>query len=114
MAKKKTTKTKKSKASADKPPTKSEIFNAIAENTGLTRKDVSSVFTEIGPVAKKSLKAHGSFTVPGICKLVVKMKSRVPAGERRNPFTGETKWMPAKPASKTVRARPIKAVRDMV
>ena len=37
-----------------KPPTKSEILNSIATETGLTRKDVASVFTALeGVIAKK-------------------------------------------------------------
>jgi DNA-binding protein HU-beta len=110
MAKKSSAK----KASSKKAPTKGEVYGAIAEKTALSRKQVAAVFNELSNVVKKSLKANGQVTVPGIAKLVVKSKPKVPAGPRRNPFTGETKMMPAKPASKTVRARPIKAVKDMV
>jgi nucleoid DNA-binding protein len=112
MAKKKVT--KKKAADAKKAPTKGEILRTIAESTGLARKDVVAVFDSLAAVTKKSLRACGQAQVPGMCKLVVKKKPRVPAGPRYNPFTGETKDMPAKPASKTVRARPLKAVKDMV
>ena len=107
-------KTSAKKASSNKAPSKGEVYGSIAEKTDLSRKQVAAVFAELGNVVKKSLRSHGQVTVPGIAKLVVKKKPKVPAGERRNPFTGETKWMPAKAASKTVRARPIKAVKDMV
>ncbi len=115
MAKKqKKSTSKKAAATAKKPPTKSEIFAAIADKTELPRRDVAAVFNELQPIIKKSLRSNGSFNLPGLCKMVVRSKARVPAGERRNPFTGETKWGPAKPASKTVRIRPLKVVKDMV
>ncbi len=105
---------KKKAAPGSKPPTKGQLFNALADANDLKRKDVAGVFETLAVEIKKSLRKHGSFTIPGLCKLVVKKKPRVPAGERRNPFTGEVKWGPAKPASKTVRARPMKALKDMV
>jgi nucleoid DNA-binding protein len=39
------------------PPTKSDILNQIAKDTGLSRKAVSSVFDSLHAVIKKSL--HG-------------------------------------------------------
>ncbi len=104
----------KKAAAVAKPPTKGQLYNSLAEANDLKRKDVAGVFDALAVEIKKSLRKHGSFTLPGLCKLVVKKKPRVPAGERRNPFTGETKWGPAKPASKTVKARPMKALKDMV
>lgn len=119
MARKKAAATKaapavKVKASPEKAPTKTEVYRTIAEKTDLSRKQVAAVFETLNAINQANLKKHGQVTVPGICKLVVKKKPRVPAGPRYNPFTKETKHMPAKPASKTVRARPVKAVKDMV
>ena len=104
----------KVKASPEKAPTKTEIYRTIAEKADLSRKQVVAVFDTLSAINAANLKKHGQVTVPGVCKLVVKKKPRVPAGPRYNPFTKETKNMPAKPASKTVRARPVKAVKDMV
>jgi nucleoid DNA-binding protein len=105
---------KKAAPAAAKPPTKGQLYNSLAEANDLKRKDVAGVFDTLGAEIKKSLRKHGSFTIPGLCKLVVKKKPRVPAGERYNPFTKESKWGPAKPASKTVKARPMKGLKDMV
>jgi len=112
--KKKGGKKKKKAAAGSKPPSKGQLYNALADATDLKRKDIAGVFDALSGEIKKSLRKHGAFTIPGLCKLVVKKKPRVPAGERRNPFTGEVKWGPAKPASKTVKARPMKALKDMV
>ncbi|GAB4108908.1 MAG: HU family DNA-binding protein [Phycisphaeraceae bacterium] len=115
MAKKKTTKKKTTKkAAAKKPPTKSEVFGTIAEKTGLAKRDVAAVFNELQPIIKKSLKANGMFTLPGLCKMVVKKKPATKARKGINPFTGEEMMFKAKPASKTVRIRPLKNLKDMV
>ena len=42
-----------------KAPTKSEVFGTIAENTELTKRDVSNVFEELSIVIKKNLGSRG-------------------------------------------------------
>jgi len=116
MAKKTTTTTKKTTA-AKKPPTKSEIYAQIAESTGLTRKQVASVFDELGVIMKKNLGSRGpqEFTVPGMFKVTVKKKPATKGGMRPNPFQpGEMMEVKPKPASKQVKVRPLKSVKDMV
>ncbi|MEZ6194002.1 MAG: HU family DNA-binding protein [Phycisphaerales bacterium] len=112
MAKKKTT--RKKAASGSKAPTKSEIFSAIAEKTELAKRDVAAVFEELQPIIKKSLKSNGIFTMPGLCKMVVKKKPATKARKGINPFTGEEMMFKAKPASKAVRIRPLKNLKEMV
>ncbi len=113
MAKKKAKKAAAS--SAAKAPTKSQIYSTIAEKTELTRKQVAAVFDELSALAKKNLRGSvGQFTVPGLCKMVVKKRPATKARKGINPFTGEEQVFKAKPARKTVRIRPLKAVKDMV
>ena len=114
MAKKKVT--KKKVATVKKAPTKSEVFGTIAEDTELTRKQVAAVFESLNGVIKKSLAARGSgmFTMPGLCKMTVKKKPATKARMGKNPFTGEMQMFKAKPASKTVRIRPLKALKEML
>lgn len=112
MAKKAPTKTTSN--NNNKPPTKSEVFGQIAEKTELSKKDVAAVFSALEEQVKKSLKKHQAFTLPGICKMVVKKKPATKARKGRNPFTGEEITIKAKPASKAVRMRPLKNVKEMV
>ena len=51
-------------------PTKSDILATISKDTGLSKKQVSSVFESLNGVIKKSLKSHGLFTLPGLAILV--------------------------------------------
>lgn len=96
------------------PPTKSEILNQIAKETKLSRKQVSSVFDSLNGVVKKSLRGNGLFTLPGLLKLKVVKKPATKEREGVNPFTGEKMTFKAKPASKKVRALPLKALKGMV
>ena len=101
----------------DKPPTKSEIYAKIVEDTGLTRKDVAAVFDSLNRQIKSSLggrKASGQFTIPGLLKLRVVTKPAKKARMGVNPFTGEEMMFKAKPASKVVKATALKALEDMV
>jgi nucleoid DNA-binding protein len=94
------------------PPTKSEILNQIAKDTELSRKQVSGVFDSLHTMVKKSLR--GLFTLPGLLKLKVVKKPASKAREGVNPFTGEKMTFKAKPASKKVRAMPLKNLKNFV
>jgi len=74
------------------------------------------VFAALKEITQKNLAARGpgQFTVPGICKLVVRTKPARKARKGTNPFTGEPMMFKAKPKSKVVRARPVKAIKDRV
>jgi len=112
MAKKKTTKTA---SAGTKAPTKSEVYRTIAENTGLARKDVVAVLDAFTDVMVKSVKKHGSFNMLGLAKFTLVKKPAVKGGKLvRNPFTGEMVKQKPKPASKTVKVRPMKALKDQL
>ena len=107
---------KKKAAAAKRPPTKSDILNAIAKDTGLTRKDVASVFTSLEGVIAKEMKPRGSglFNLVGLCKMKVVKKPATKARKGINPFTGEETIFKAKPARKVVKVTPLKGLKDMV
>lgn len=104
------------KAAAKKPPTKTEIYASIAESTGLSKKDVGAVFDALNDEIAKALSKKGpqTFTMPGLCKIVVQNKPATPAREGINPFTGEKTMFKAKPARNVVKVRPLKKLKDMV
>lgn len=88
--------------------TKSQTLNALAEATGLSKKDVSSVLDELTALAYKEVKSGGEFVVPGFGKLV---KAKRKARMGRNPATGEEIKIPAKTV---VKFRLAKAAKDAV
>lgn len=104
-------------ANAGKPPTKSEIYAKIVEDTGLTRKDVAAVFDSLNDQIRKSLgdrSAPGTFTLPGLLKMRVIKKPARKARKGINPFTGQEMMFKAKPASKVVKVSALKGLKDMV
>jgi nucleoid DNA-binding protein len=100
-----------------KPPTKSEIYAKIVDDTGLSRKDVAAVFESLNGQIKKNLGGRGApemFTIPGLLKLRVVKKPARPARKGTNPFTGEEMMFKAKPATKVVKVSALKGLKDMV
>jgi nucleoid DNA-binding protein len=95
-------------------PTKSEILASISKDTDLSRKQVSAVFDSLSVIIRKSLRALGVVTLPGLLKLKVVKKPATKARVGVNPFTGEEMTFKAKPASKKVRALPLKSLKAMV
>jgi nucleoid DNA-binding protein len=99
-----------------KAMSKSEIVSGIADATGLTKKQVSSVLEAMAGQIKKSLgrSGPGAYIVPGLMKLVVVRKPATKARKGINPFTGEETMFKAKPARSVVKIRPLKNLKDMV
>lgn len=93
---------------------KSALVNAVLEASGeeISRKQVKAILEAMASVGYKELKKNGIFTVPGFAKFKVVKKPATKAREGINPFTKEPMVYKAKPASKSVRARPIKAIKD--
>ena len=88
--------------------TKSQMLTALAEKTGLAKKDVVSLVDELTAMAYSEVKKNGEFVVPGIGKLVkVQRKARM----GRNPATGEEIKIPAKTV---VKFRVSKVAKDAI
>ena len=103
-------------AKAEKPRSKTEIYRLISEATELNKKDVAAVFASLAEIIKKDLnkRGPGALTIPGLLKLTVVRKPATKARKGINPFTGEETVFKAKPARNIVKARPLKALKDMV
>jgi len=88
--------------------TKAQIIGSLADETSLSKKDVTALLDSMTNMAYKEVKKSGEFTVPGIGKLVkVNRKAR----EGRNPATGESIKIPAKTV---VKFRVAKAAKEAV
>jgi DNA-binding protein HU-beta len=100
----------------NKPLSKTDILNAIADAVGeeVSKKHVKEVVETLVNVAHKELKKSGIFVLHGLAKFVVVKKPARPARDGINPFTKQPQRFAAKPASKAVRARPVKAIKDAV
>ena len=105
------------KKSEKKPSSlsKSALINAVVQEVGeISRKEVKTILETLADVAYKELKKSGIFTVPGFAKFRVVKKPATKAREGINPFTKQPMTFAAKAASKSVRARAIKSIKDAV
>lgn len=104
-------------AKADKPLTKTEVYNGLAESTGLNKKQVASVLDALSGMIGDNIGSGGpgAFNIPGLMKIVVQRKPATPARTGvPNPFKpGELMDVAAKPARNVVKVRPLKALKDM-
>lgn len=96
--------------------TKAEMYNTIAEATGLSRKQVVSVFDTLGQVIHGHIrtKAIGTCTIGGLLKVEVKRKEATKARKGVNPFTGAEIMIKAKPARNVVKVKALKKLKEMV
>jgi len=93
---------------AKKPMTKAQIVSHFAERFELSKKKAASILDEVVALAVSETKKAGSFTLPGIGKLVlVKRKARM----GRNPATGAAIKIPAKTV---VKMRVAKAAKEAI
>jgi DNA-binding protein HU-beta len=77
--------------------TKSQLMSALAEKTGMAKKDVVSFMDTLSTMAYSEVKKNGEFVLPGFGKMVkVRRKARTGV----NPATGEKIQIAAKTVAK--------------
>ena len=94
---------------------KTQMLQQIADATELSKKQVQAVLDELtnvieGHVKKKGI---GEFVLPGLLKITTVKKPATKARKGINPFTGEEVMFKAKPASTSVKVRPLKKLKEM-
>lgn len=99
----------------DKPFSKSELITTLSGRTGVGRKQVQQVLDALQEVIQVHLNKQGpeTFIWPGIAKIQVVKKPATKARKGINPFTGEEMVFKAKPASRKVKIRPLKKLKEM-
>ncbi len=93
---------------------KSSLAAHVAEQSGVDAKSVKSVLAALEGAILMSVnkKGLGSFTLPGLLKVVV---HNVPAKKKRmgkDPFTGVERMFAAKPATVKIKTRALKKLKD--
>jgi nucleoid DNA-binding protein len=94
--------------------TKNQLIDAVSESSAVSKNDVKTVMEHLATVGYKELNESGEFVIPGFVKLSVVNKPATEARSGINPFTKEPMEFAAKPASKSVKASPLKVVKDAV
>ena len=93
---------------------KSSLAAHVAEASGVDAKSTKAVLAalETAMLLSVNKKGLGSFTLPGLLKVVVQ---NVPAKKKRmgkDPFTGVERMFAAKPASVKIKTRALKKLKD--
>ncbi len=93
---------------------KSSLAAHVAEQSGVDAKSVKAVLASLEGAILMSVnkKGLGSFTLPGLLKVVV---HNVPAKKKRmgkDPFTGVERMFAAKPATVKIKTRALKKLKD--
>jgi nucleoid DNA-binding protein len=94
--------------------TKPKMMDAISDKTDLAKKDCTAIYDALVEVVAEQLRTTGAITLPGLVKLTVKDVPARPEHPGKNPFTGEDIIVKAKPASKRIKALPLKPLKDAV
>ena len=101
-------------ASKSKRMSKTEFIQAVADESGLDKKQVNAVLDGLNGVIYKELKNQNEVVIPGLVKLTAVTKPAVPEHEGVNPFTKEKMTYKAKPARTVIKPRPLKALKDAI
>ena len=93
---------------------KSELTRHLSEQTGVETKAVKAVLAALEGAILGSIhkKGAGQFTLPGLMRVTSQAVAAKPKRFGKDPFSGEERWFPAKPASVRVKVRALKKVKD--
>lgn len=97
--------------------TKSQILQAVAQETGLTLKQVKAVFVSANQMLQKHMikKGSGEFLIPEMgIKVMRKIRPATKKRMGRNPMTGEAVMIAAKPKKEIIRLRALKALKGVL
>ena len=92
---------------------KSQMFEALAEDSGVTKSEVKKVWGSLERLIEASIceQGYGQFTLLGLMKVTTVRRPAIKARRGINPFTKEETWFKAKPASTGVRIRALKKMK---
>jgi DNA-binding protein HU-beta len=89
------------------PLTQSQLTAEVAERAGLTKSDAKSALEALEEVVLEQLGDAEKVRIGGVVQLTVRLKDATGPRKGRNPATGEEITIGPKPASVTVKARPL-------
>jgi nucleoid DNA-binding protein len=94
--------------------TKSELVSDLSEKTNLSKSQINSVLDSLTEVVEESVKSGYAVIIPGLVKIYVHKKAATKARQMKSPATGEMINVPAKPARKVIKVKPIKNLKDAI
>jgi DNA-binding protein HU-beta len=89
------------------PLTQAQLVGEVAERAGLSKADTKAALEALEQIVLEQLGAAEKVKIGGVVQLTVRVKDATGPRKGRNPATGEEITIAAKPASVTVKARPL-------
>ena len=89
------------------PLTQTQLADAVAEKSGLSRADAKKAIAALEEVVLSEIGNAEKVKIGGVVQLDVRVRPATDARPGRNPATGEEIMISAKPASVAVKARPL-------
>jgi nucleoid DNA-binding protein len=101
---------------SNKRITKTQFVTALADKSGLKKKQVTKVLEALNATVAHELgrRGQGEVVIPGLLKLSVVSKPATPQHEGINPFTKAPMTYKAKAARKLIKVRPLQALKDAI
>jgi len=87
--------------------TQTQLADAVADKAGLSRADAKKAITALEDVVVEQIGKAEKVKIGGVVQIEARYRPPTQEREGRNPATGETITIAAKPASVAVKARPL-------
>jgi len=89
------------------PLTQTQLADEIAQRAGTSRTEAKQMLAALEEVVLEQISAAEKVKIGAVVQLEVRVRPATKARPGRNPATGEEITIAAKPASVTVKARPL-------
>jgi len=87
--------------------TQTQLADAVAEKAGLSRADAKKAIAALEDIVVEQIGKAEKVKIGGVVQIEARYRPPTSEREGRNPATGETITIAAKPASVAVKARPL-------
>jgi DNA-binding protein HU-beta len=87
--------------------TQTQLADAVADKAGLSRADAKKAIAALEDVVIEQIGKAEKVKIGGVVQIEARYRPPTQEREGRNPATGETITIAAKPASVAVKARPL-------
>jgi len=89
------------------PLTQTQLADEVAQRAGTSRAEAKQVLTALEEVVLEQIAAAEKVKIGAVVQIEVRIRPATKERPGRNPATGEEIMISAKPASVTVKARPL-------
>jgi len=89
------------------PLTQTQLADEVAQRTGMSRTEAKNVLAALDEIVLEQIADAEKVKIGSIVQFEVRVRPATNARPGRNPATGEEITISAKPASVTVKARPL-------